>query len=281
MKNPLDSNGHVTRCWICKSVNHWSKFCPDNESWSYKDCEMSQGETFHALTLHMSDDITYVPDLMSESCTSAVIDTGASKTVCGEKWLRQYLKLLNNKDKRQVKYFVSNNIFCFGNERGIKSSKIVEIPVKIGKVKATMKSDVIDLNIPLLLSLDSTKKGGVKNFNLMDGTITILNQKVKLTSSQSGHFLIALQEESTKVENKSIRRNKVTAQHGGNSVNKCKAMSLSTHSSKGISQGNRQHYSKNEYQQHCSKNGYHLDRNDDENKRSHGKKDQWKSRKYN
>ena len=143
-----------------------------------------------------------------------------------------------------------------------------------------MKSDVIDLNIPLLLCLDSMKKGGVKNFNLMDGTITILNQKVKLTSSQSGHFLIALQE-GAKVENKSIRRNKVTPQHGGNSGNKHKVMSLSPHSNKVISQENRQHYSKNGYQQHCNKNGYHLYRSDCENKRSHGKHDQRKSRNYN
>ena len=224
-KNPLDSNGKVTRCWICDSVNHWSKQCPDRESWSVfeetspKGVEMNVGETFHALTLHMSDHKTYGLDLVSESCTSAVVDTGPSKTVCGDTWFRNYFNTLNEQEKMQVKYFKGNNVFSFGNKQVIKSSKVVDIPVKIGKVNAVVKADIINMNIPLLLSLDSLKKGGVTNFDLMDETITILDQKIKLKYSKSGHLLLPLTEQP-KSKGMSNRKQIFTPQQSDKLVNR-------------------------------------------------------------
>ena len=29
-KNPIDSNGNISRCRICESINHWEENCPDN-----------------------------------------------------------------------------------------------------------------------------------------------------------------------------------------------------------------------------------------------------------
>ena len=256
-KNPLDSNGKVTRCWICDSVNHWSRQCPDRESYSFfeetlpNNSETNFSETFNSLTLHMSDHRIHPQDLVSESFNSAVVDTGASKTVCGEKWFRGYINTLNKNERKEVKYFRSNNVFSFGNEQTMKSLQEVEIPVRIGKVKAVVRTDVVDMNIPLLLSLASMKKGGVTNFNIMDGTLTILHQKVKLKTSKSGHFLLPLQGEAPKLKSSSIKKQSF---NHANSVSK-NVILWSQDTSKRLTLENQQpHGVKKKYNPNCKRN---------------------------
>ena len=74
--------------------------------------------------------------LLAESFNIAIIDSGFTKTVCGEVWLQYYTDSLNVSDKIKL-------IFAY-----------LVIPLNLVKLTA----DAIDYEIPLLLSEDSMKK---------------------------------------------------------------------------------------------------------------------------
>ena len=208
-RNPLDQDGRITRCRNCESINHYENYCPDRRynqdrgnsrtffsqnTESNRNLDNSDADTFHAVTLHANDydDPSRLQGLVCESLASAVLDCGASKTVCGKIWYETYVDTLNEDEKAKVKNCVSDNIFKFGDGKIIKSLKCVEIPVTIGQVKANIRTDVVDTDIPLLLSLSSMKKAGVNCLNLVDDTVVILGQKLKLTVAKSGHYLLPL-----------------------------------------------------------------------------------------
>ena len=61
------------------------------------------------------DHPTNLSTLVSESWNHAILDSGASKTVCGSMWLSTYVDSLSDSDKLAVAYSDSNNSFHFGD----------------------------------------------------------------------------------------------------------------------------------------------------------------------
>ena len=132
-QNPLERGGKATRCRICDSVNHYEQRCPDrrfinreqggdSKVFGFKDANSSLvGDIYHAITLHANqyNDPKWLKELLSESRTSAVLDCGASKTVCGKLWYNSYIDTLGNEQKLQVKSFKSVNVFKFGGGKVI------------------------------------------------------------------------------------------------------------------------------------------------------------------
>ena len=77
-KNPLDSKGNITRCSLCESINHWAPDFRDktdspNDTWLSYEAILFQTDFDHPSELKV---------LLSESWNAAVLDSGASKTVC-------------------------------------------------------------------------------------------------------------------------------------------------------------------------------------------------------
>ena len=73
--------GNPTKWAICHSINHWVQNCPDRES--------ENTYVVNEVVLHQSDynNPNKLKHLTSETWSSALLDCGASKTVCG-KWKR-------------------------------------------------------------------------------------------------------------------------------------------------------------------------------------------------
>ena len=78
--------------------------------------------------------------------------------VCGETWLQHYLHSLSFDEYKQIETSKSNSSFKFGDSRLVKSFKKVKIPVIIVGVPATVTTDVVEYDIPLLLSKEAMKK---------------------------------------------------------------------------------------------------------------------------
>ena len=57
--------------------------------------------------------------LVGETVNKAVLDSGASKTVCGEEWYRCYVDSLDEKSKSFLEEYSSDTIFRFGVGFGI------------------------------------------------------------------------------------------------------------------------------------------------------------------
>ena len=73
--------GNPTKCAICHSINHWAQNCPDREN--------ENTYVVNEVVSHQSDydNPNELRHLTSETWSSALLDCGASKTVCGKEWL--------------------------------------------------------------------------------------------------------------------------------------------------------------------------------------------------
>ena len=93
-----------------------------------------------------------------ETFGCGILDSGCSKTVCGTDWLETYLDMLTESELKEVKFEESDARFKFGNEQVYKSSDRVTFPAVLGGKSVLIASDVVNTNIPLLLSKSTMKK---------------------------------------------------------------------------------------------------------------------------
>ena len=117
--------------------------------------------------------------LVAESWNSAVLNSGASKTVCGQAWLNTYLNSLNESDQSKVSYRNSFSSYRFGVGNKVMVTKSVQIPAVIDNQSVTIETDIVHSDIPLLLSRSSMKKANM-HLNFEDDTVKALNQDINL-----------------------------------------------------------------------------------------------------
>ena len=183
-KNPLDQFGNITRCDICESINHWADKCPDKEDTkrrSYFEIQLFQSPT---------EDTKQIRNLIHETIGAGIADCGASKTVCGKKWLDTYIKLLSPEDRKDIETKTSHNMYKFG----VGSSKAFEtknIPIYLGSKRCMLECDVIKDDIPLLLSRFTMKKAK-SILDTKNDTIKMLGEEIKLINTTSGHYAVPL-----------------------------------------------------------------------------------------
>ena len=103
----------------------------------------------------------YMTKFVGETLNCAVLDRGCTKNVCGESWLSNYLDTLTEIDYSKVDVEKSSNSVWFGDEK-LNSKNMVTFPAQTGKKDIMIKSDVIDSDLPLLLSKSTMKKANVK-----------------------------------------------------------------------------------------------------------------------
>lgn len=197
--NPRDKFGRPSKCKICFSVFHWWKDCP-NKSESVNmaedrgyDRDMTNVEECN-ITLFTSanEDIskqTVESVFAVESKNAAVIDTACTRTVCGEKWLDNYLESI--KDTSTVQSVYSKKPFRFGDGNIVYSFRKVSLPANIGDTNCNIDVEVVKADIPLLLSKTSLKKAGTV-LDLQNDQATMFNKPVVLQFTSSGHYCIDL-----------------------------------------------------------------------------------------
>ena len=203
--NPTDESGEISRCVICDSKMHWSRNCPHAYERSDTSEKEKSSET-NIISEEKEDDkivISFyskiyneetpgaVKSLIEESKNCAVIDTGCAKTVCGKNWLEEYVNSLSDFEKGLIKSESSGSTFKFGDGVTVKSLNKVTLPCYIGGMKSEITTDVVQSNIPLLLSKQALKKCNVK-LNFTTDTINIVNQDIKLKCTSSGHYALPL-----------------------------------------------------------------------------------------
>ena len=176
-------NGQTTRCNICQSINHWASQCPDKNS-DELSCMV------HEIILQNSSD-TGLQTLLSETWSSAVLDAGATSTVCGRKWFDVYLESLNADDRAKVTYEDCNKPFRFGDGKQFIASKAATIQANIGPHKVGLKTHTADTDIPLLLSKSAMKKGETE-LKFSTDTIIFLGDEIPLNITPSGLYHLPL-----------------------------------------------------------------------------------------
>lgn len=121
--NKSDRNGNPLRCGICESTFHFKRDCPHNNAptmlqSAFCDEQMS--------ILNVDDDYDSLKRV-DETSNRALIDTGATVTVCGDQWMNNYLESLCKEDRSEVTEEKRRMVFRFGDGRGIRSTKYSNI----------------------------------------------------------------------------------------------------------------------------------------------------------
>ena len=201
--NPIGPNGIVSKCAVCGSKYHWVKSCPEisherdgsnkvgfvkNED---SDGDSESGDVKISLFQDTSNDNASLQWFLGETLGCAVIDSGCSKTVAGSNWFKCFLEMLDDKELEQITRKDSDQSFKFGKGDSIQSKGKIVIPVTLGKKRISIESDIVEADIPLLLSKEALKKAEtVLDFN--NDTAVMFGEKQTLIPTQSGHYAIPL-----------------------------------------------------------------------------------------
>ena len=183
--NPLDRQGRRTKCAVCSSVFHWVKDCP------HKDVKYVSEENDECHLVMFTETKKHNLIFMTESFGSAILDTACTRTVCGAKWMFDYVESLSDEEKSQITEEKSERIFRFGDGSNVKAFKNVTIPAVIGTKRCKISADVVDLELPLLLSKESLKKANAV-LDLNNDEATLFGQTVRLEQTSSGHYCVNL-----------------------------------------------------------------------------------------
>lgn len=204
--NPFNVYGRQTRCKICQSTLHYWKECQHRKQSVEitESCTSDEDEEKHPeecnITLFTHGKRTENENFVHEMQKCAVIDTGCTRTVCGKRWLRDYLKTI----KSTINSKRSHKPFRFGNGKTIYSFKKVVIPAVIADTRCKIEIEILDINIPLILSKTSLKKAnGI--LDLKNDYASLFGRPVKLKSSDSGHYFIEISSDKERKTQEKMR----------------------------------------------------------------------------
>ena len=187
VKNPLDANGFVTKCMVCRSIYHRAKDCLDRNA-MHAAC---QEEEVHITLFSKPVQECHVENFLGGTLSYAIRDSGCTKSVCGRIWLQCYLDALNESDKSSVQEQESSSKFKFGDGVVQISSKKVIIPADINGTKVKIETDVIENSLPLLLSKSAMQKAATK-IDFKNNKVTMFGKVQDLHFTTSGHYCIPL-----------------------------------------------------------------------------------------
>ncbi len=185
--NPLGYDGKPTTCVVCKSTMHWAKACPHAE-------KNEEHDVYVANIVLMSENNQSegpVKTLLGETIGSVILDSGCAKTVCGNVWLDCFIDTLPENRVKAIKVEKGINTFRFGNGGNLTSLKHVILPCTIGGRNVSLNVDVVDSDIPLLLSKAAMKKANTK-LDFKNDTVEMFGKKQQLNCTSSGHYYIPL-----------------------------------------------------------------------------------------
>ena len=111
--------------------------------------------------------------------------------MCGESWIKNYIDHLDETDRSKTEYMQGEKTFKFGGGTCLKSKGEYCLPAFMAGLEVTIRTDVVDSDIPLLLSRSAMKRAGVK-MDLESDTATILGKTVALNLTSSGHYCIPI-----------------------------------------------------------------------------------------
>ena len=128
-----------------------------------------------------------------------IFDLGCSKTVCGIKWFDTFLETLTDSKKKNIVYEKSTSVFKFGDGKRMHSMKCAIIPCVLAGKNIKIRTDIVDCNIPLLLSKESMKKAGMVIDTNTD-TVMVFGKKIRLSTTSIGHYKLSIVQPPTDAE---------------------------------------------------------------------------------
>ena len=206
--NPKDENGDYHLCNSCGSYRHFVKDCPYkdqfftgdeipydptndpnlNEGQGNQNGNEEENSTYntHFNSVQLFDIL--INDVFHNEHTLAKLfmDTGCVRSVAGRKWFREFIMTLSEETRKRIMKYLSHARFRFGGTDIKPSLGLYTVPCSINGKNIMLQLDIIDNNIPCLISKAAMKKaGGI--INLEEDTIRLYGQVIKMDTAPSGH----------------------------------------------------------------------------------------------
>ena len=169
--NPVATDVRILTCKCCGSFRHLIANCPDR---LYNSAKVNIMEDEHAM-LFTGYNKAEIARLGVDAQNCAAIDSACISTVCGRHWLNAYLKSLDSEDRDKIYQTGGVKMFRFGEITQLNSEVEYSIPAVIAGKHVTIKTDVVNSDIPLLLSRTAMKNVGVR-MDLEHDRAEILNK---------------------------------------------------------------------------------------------------------
>ena len=208
-------DGEPSKCSVCGSVFHWAKNCPDgrearnvNRDPTYLTNETATDNNVEEINLTlMAESSTYtecsqedkLKRFLGESIGCAVLDSGCNRSVCGKNWMESYLDTLSENEKKEVVQEVTDGQFRFGDGKTVKSLKCFVVPCWMAGKKLKIRTDVVDCDIPLLLSRKAMKTARM-SIDFIGDNVHLFGKTLKLNITSSGHYCLPINKNKTEVE---------------------------------------------------------------------------------
>ena len=187
--NPTGPDGNALTCLACGSYRHMMDKCPHSwENMGEVNIVDSFQENVVLFTGYNKQDMA---TLGSEARNCAVLDSACSSTVCGINWYKGFKDTLSDEQKAKVVEKPGFKIFKFGGGEKLQSLSSCEIPATLAGKPVTIHTDVVDSDIPLLLSIDSMKRAKIK-LDLENDTAEVLGENIALNYTSSGHYCVPI-----------------------------------------------------------------------------------------
>ena len=133
----------------------------------------------------------YIKTFLGETINKAILDSGCSETVCGNVWLQCYLDSLNKEESAKVQSQSSLKVFRFGDGKCYEATRKVTIPAMTGDIEVHIETQVVNCDIPLLLSKNSMRKARTK-IDFQKNKAIMFEKEIDLRFTTSGHYYIPL-----------------------------------------------------------------------------------------
>ena len=193
-ENRKDEKGEVTTCRTCGSRYHYQNACEVKKAKAAKgeDVNLVMGDEewmeFALATQHGEK----LSKFTQEAKNCAAVDTACTSNVGGKPWYEMLYETLSESDRKKVKGpLPSSKVFRFGNNQVLSLLGKYIVPVYIAGKKGSLEFDMIDSDIPLLLSKKSMK--GLKmKLDIETDKCKIFGVEIDLETTGNGHYLLPL-----------------------------------------------------------------------------------------
>ena len=211
--NPTDFKGRILACRICRSVKHLQADCPHklknqrpkltfviegeehNEDAAYDLIDLNDAIEDTEPTekaIFFTTDKTELSKFTAETLNACALDTCCTSSVAGKNWINIYRQTL----PKHLQHLLtgphdSKTTFMFGNQETLPSQGLYQVPVIIANQLHVLPIDVIESDIPFLMSKNHMKKVGLA-LDLTNDTATANGQPIKINTTSAGHYTISL-----------------------------------------------------------------------------------------
>ena len=139
-------------------------------------------------------------NLESETWNAAVLDSGATNTVASKIWFNCYINSSNSEEKSKIQHHIGTNVYRFGNGKLVQAVENKDLPIVMGGEHVMLNTDIVQSDIPLLLSRKSMKRAGM-TIDFKNDQAVAFPQKIRLINTKSGHSTIPIRPYNTILNN--------------------------------------------------------------------------------